>query len=403
MVVRLPGEYRQALDTTRTLPDCDTIQNAVHNRVKWFNISFGLVMPPINQSLMLLDYVRKLAVPLEVHTVARRLNTITNFDFSYPDSTATTEKTRRSVTAFPEIQLMSLVIIATKFLFPFDSDLVERYPTDPNDPTILRMNWKSWLIAKKAYDSATNASLQTNRALKPGSEIKSTDHDILEMADDQLDAYMDWYQRTWIKPDNTTRDRDDDAGIDREILDMFPLRKLPQEQSTVEEYRQRLEDNDAKLTERIKTVQAALTTKRAISEEEEVKENLGILRPGSRYPQYRKLEDLSYAEEVVRVFHEEAAKTACSSTKALVLAVNSAEEKIEKWLGKKRREERFGEDGESGVDFEQEDEEGYEMDFAPGTSPPARLAQDLGELGLGRSSGAEDAAGSDVDMQSKAE
>ncbi|KIW63244.1 hypothetical protein, variant [Phialophora macrospora] len=407
---RLPGEYHQSLDTTTRVPGPDDLQKAIYHRARWFNSSFGMVTPSINQNLFLLNYVRRLALPLEVYTTVRRMNTITKYDFTYPDTTTLLGTTRRQPTTYPESQLMSLVVVAAKLLFPFDSDTVKRYPKDANDPTTLRMDWSSWLEAKDSFDKDLSTS-QDKNGLKPGSEILVTDRDILGMTDQQLDQYMSWYQRTWIKnsasAQNTQVHGGGSGSMDREVLDMFPLPDVTERRESREQNERLYADEDARLTDRIKQVQHSLGFRRAVSEEEELERGLDLLRPGARYPRFAKIEDLDRAEKVVpgghvaRAFHEEAAQTACLSLKALILAVNRTEEKIELWLAARRREEVFGEDGPNSDGGEASVEDGdLDKDIAvvPETSPPGKLAKKLDELGLGLSPRVEDDDG-DVDMQ----
>ncbi|OCT54165.1 putative RNA polymerase I specific transcription initiation factor Rrn7 [Cladophialophora carrionii] len=399
---RLPGEYHQSLDTTMRLPGPDDLQKAIYHRARWFNISFGMVMPSINQNLLLLYYVRRLALPLEVYTTVRRLNTITRYGFTYPDMTKPLETTRRQPTSYPESQLMSLVVVATKLLFPFDAETVKRYPKDANDFTTLRMDWPSWLEAKTGFDRDITTARDTN-GLKPGSEILVTDSDILGMTDDQLDHFMSWYQRTWIKnsaPSQHTQVQDGGSGsMDREILEMFPLPDVPERRESREQNERLQAEEDARLTDRIKQVQRSLGSRQAISEEDELEQGLDVMRPGARYPRYAKVEDLDRAAEsmavighVARTFHEEAAQTACLSLKALVAAVNRTEEKIELWLVAKRREDIIGDDGSDSSDIDED------IAAVPETSPPGKLAKEFNGLGLGLSPHVEDDA-ENVDMQ----
>ncbi len=414
---RLPGEYHQSLDTVTRLPDADDLQKAVYHRVRWFNISFGMSVPAINHNLFLLDYVRQLALPLEVYTMARRLNTISKYDFAYPDLTKPSETTKRHSTTFPECQLMSLVVVATKLLFPFDSDTVKRYPKDPNDPSTLRMNWSTWLEVRGDFDKAVEAARDPN-TLKPGSEMHITDNDILDMTDQQLDKYMDWYQTSWIKDSSSMQPTREGGGIDKEILDMFPLHDVPERRKTREQNEELEAEEDDRVNERTKRVQNSLKSRRAISEEDEIEGELDVLRPGACYAKFVKIEDLDRADSVfgdgtaegkgkgnvVKIFHEEAAEIACLSLKTLLLAVNRTEEKIEQWLIAQRREEVFGNDESDSVgdvEISQDDDRGYEgdeMEVVPETSPPAKLARDLGGLGLGLSPFVEDDDG-DVDME----
>ena len=88
---------------------------------------------------------------------------------------------------YPEIQLMSLIVIVTKLSQPFDDIL--RSPENDSDPTTMRMNWEKWqeIMAEEPIDG-----------LRRGEEVKDKDVDVLSMTGKKLDDYLDWYQRTWI-------------------------------------------------------------------------------------------------------------------------------------------------------------------------------------------------------------
>ncbi|EXJ90819.1 hypothetical protein A1O1_03924 [Capronia coronata CBS 617.96] len=358
---RLPGEYRLSLDTMRLL-ERDDFQVAVYRVAKMYSMSFGMMMPPLNQHLLLFSHVRSLALPIEVYSLAQRLNAITAYRFCYPDTTAY-RTTRRQPTTYPEAQLISLIVVATKLLFPFDAQTVKRYPKDPNDPTTLRMDWAVWLKAKQGFDKATTESINAASGgvdrLKPGSEIHTKDSDILNMTDRQLDQYMDWYQRTWI--DNIShqhtqsQSKSQENTLDKEILDMFPLHDLPEHPRTREDDEKVAAEEQSRLSARLREVQASLASRRAVSSEEEAQRGLELLRPGAMYLQIRNLEDLAHTDEPVKVFHEEAAHTACLSVKALLRAVNYSEERIDQWLMAQRREEVWRKDEGDGGEGEDED------------------------------------------------
>lgn len=395
---RLPGEYHRSLDTIAILGR-DDLQSAVYRRAKFYNLTFGMIMPPINQSLFLLNYIRRLALPIEVYTVARRLNMITNYEFCYPDLTTSADSTRRQPTTYPEAQLISLVVTATKLLFPFDSHTIKRYPKDPNDPTTLRMNWSAWVEAKANFDNTASAADSSN-SLRPGSEIHVTENDIFEMTNHQLDQYMDWYQRTWIKGGTSQPGQSQEGGIDKDILDMFPLHELPSQVKTREQIQQAEEEEQIRLSTWIKRVQSSLLPRRAISAEEESDRGLDILRPGARYSRFRNPEDLSRGGKPVTIFHEEAAQTACLSVRALLMAVNRSEVKIELWQRERRRAEVLGEDGEEEAADEDMQggaavEEGHDMLVS---SPPGTLAMDLGGLEIGQPVAMPDDQDMDIDI-----
>ena len=294
-----------------------------------------------------MSYVETLALPLQIYGTVKHINTILNFSFGYPTSTAT----RLTVTSYPEAQLMALVVIATKLLFPFDSTN-KRYPRSLNDPGALRMNWDAWLDARRAYDEAVTSIRE--QAIEPGTQMALKDTNILKMNDDELDEYMDWYQWMWVNHDRK------EEGVQKRILDMFPLNDLGElgREEVVARDNEREQRRKHLRMERVKHVQASLKIRRAVSDEEErgwiESRQLegGLMRPGEGYQTFRNVDDL--ADGVVRIFHEEAAKTACMSSEMLLRAVRGAEDKIERWRRERRREEMFGKE-ELHVDFEMED------------------------------------------------
>jgi RNA polymerase I-specific transcription initiation factor RRN7 len=106
-----------------------------------------------------------------------------DISFSFP-----TQHVRgHNVTAYPEIQLISLIVIATKLSHPFDD--IPRLPVSESDPTVTKINWTTW------------ASIMTEKSepgLKRGQELNVKDTDVWNMDGKKIDDYLDWYQRTWV-------------------------------------------------------------------------------------------------------------------------------------------------------------------------------------------------------------
>lgn len=87
---------------------------------------------------------------------------------------------------------MSLVVVATKLLFPFDN--VKRYPRTLNDPSVQVIDWEKWAEAQSTFDRrGISQGLLTN-----GAAMQATEMDAMEMTQQQLDEYMDWYDRLWV-------------------------------------------------------------------------------------------------------------------------------------------------------------------------------------------------------------
>ncbi len=127
---------------------------------------------------------------MDIYAAARRLGKILDIDFSFPNNLG-----RHRVTAYPESQIMSLIVISTKLCQPFD-DIV-RVPESVIDPSGLRLHWEEWqeIMAEKLP-----------KGLRRGEEIKVTDEDVLKMNGKKLDDYLDWYRRTWIDDDDPKRE-----------------------------------------------------------------------------------------------------------------------------------------------------------------------------------------------------
>ena len=336
----LASEYHRVLDTTYVLKPVD-LQQAVYRMGIMYSTTLGITIPPINHLLLLQQYIEALALPLSVYAAAKRLDEITRFTFSYP----TAPKTRRNALSYPEAQLMSLVVMATKLTFPFDIDTVKRYPYSLSDPAALRFDWNTWLVARSHFDEEVRA-MQVSK-LEPGKQLEISDLDILQMNNDQLDEYMNWYQGMWLNSQRT------EEGIQKEILDMFPLQD--RHELTTDEQRDVLRNREAAIRslrdESLKTVVGSLKPRQAVNGQaaldHEAETGSRITRPGEGYQQIRKPDEL---DGPVRVFYTEAAKTACLSLDMLVRAVRAAEEKIDKWRKEKRREEVFAKEGDVLVD-----------------------------------------------------
>jgi RNA polymerase I-specific transcription initiation factor RRN7 len=320
---KLPGEYHEALDTSTVLRP-EALQLGVSNLCTMYNRSYGLSIAPLNWPPMLYQYIERLSLPLEVYPVAKQLNHIVAFDFLFTSS----GKRRRKAISYPEAQLMCLVVVATKLLFPFNSNAVERNPRDASEPAILSIDWSAWANEREGRST----SEQAKDSFQDGMEINVKDKDVFDMSSQQLDQYMDWYQRTWVK-----LDRADDV-VNKELLDMFPLRETAGK--SVDRGSALREDEAA--FELVKHMQANLKMNQIITDEQAEESEGEVIRPGMQYQQFRDLEDLSLSR-VARLFYCEAAELGCLSIDTLLRAVLQSERRITLWWRAKRRAERFGE------------------------------------------------------------
>ncbi|KAJ8071326.1 hypothetical protein OCU04_001660 [Sclerotinia nivalis] len=182
MRTRLPGHYFRALEIHGIL-NGHRLHQTVFDMISFYNFNFEMVFPPINNKLLLYKHIRDLGLPVDIYTAVNHLTEVLKYDFSYPIH----NKRVYGTTGYPEYQLISLVVVATKLSQPFD-DIV-RHPHSNLDPTAARINWTKW----------QNIMVENpSEGLKRGDEIKITDADVFKMTGAQMDDWMNWYHKTWV-------------------------------------------------------------------------------------------------------------------------------------------------------------------------------------------------------------
>lgn len=198
---RLPGPLLSALEIREPLRGT-ALHSTVSKLVQFYHLQFEMVFPPLNFPLMIFKHMKNLGLPskisiktlrflihmyltelVEIYPAVRRLATMLGIEFTYLIS----EKTRQLEISHPEIQLMSLIVVATKLSHPFDD--VVRHPEGEFDPTTTKIDWSKWqeMMIDKPQEG-----------FKRGEEIHVGDTDVASMSEKQMDDYLDWYQRTWV-------------------------------------------------------------------------------------------------------------------------------------------------------------------------------------------------------------
>lgn len=84
---------------------------------------------------------------------------------------------------WPEARLIALVVISAKLMLGLDG--IERIPKERSEASAVRLNIESW----KEFLSTIEVK----------AEINWTEADVLKMNGEQLDKYMDWYEKTWCQ------------------------------------------------------------------------------------------------------------------------------------------------------------------------------------------------------------
>lgn len=268
-------------------------------------------------------------MPIEVFRVVQALHErIIPFDFKYH-----LKARKRSATSFPEAQLMSLVVIIVKLLYPFDWEENTCVTDSINEPAAQKVDWQTWL---QACNEIKGRHPRPN-GFNQGDEIYITDEDVFKMSPEQMDAYMDWYQRMWAYDEEPRGN-----NLRRELLHMFPFKDLPPRPSSGN-VDQRLEISSEQAT---KEVQSELRLVQQIGAAKSTD-----LRPGERYRQFRSVAELNN-HQYARAFYEAAAKAACLSLEMMVRAVCETENKILVWRRARRRAEMTGEAMDLDIGFE---------------------------------------------------
>ncbi|ETN46257.1 uncharacterized protein HMPREF1541_00441 [Cyphellophora europaea CBS 101466] len=343
---RLPPEYHLSLDTYTILRP-DELQLAMHRNARHYITRFGLALPPLNWPPLLLEWIEALALPMQVYGMVKRLNDICGFSFAYQSSRGG----RRSATSYPEAQLMALLVVAVKLLFPFDAASVKRYARSATEQSLVVLDWRKWLEAKEWFDVTVEQGRE--QALVPGKEMEIKDVDVMGMGGEELDAYMDWYQGMWM----SEKVEADAVGVQSEILAMFPTTQLHTDDK-VEQTRRREARVKGLREERVKMMLGDLKRRKVVTDEQEQELQAGqdetqrkILRPGMAYQVFLAVGDL---QGVAKTFHQEAADTACLDIRGLLRAVNKVETIIDGWRREQKREQVFGESPVLNVDLNEE-------------------------------------------------
>ncbi|KAL4922758.1 hypothetical protein BDW62DRAFT_171701 [Aspergillus aurantiobrunneus] len=309
---RLPNEYAALLDTT-TLLKAEDLHTAVFDLLILYQRKFKMQFPPLNTPVLLYRLLRRLALPVDIYPVTKRLQTLLGFTFKYP----TTVVSRRKPLDEPELQLVTLIVIATKLLFPFDD--VQRHPTSTQELTVQAIDWGSWAEVQNRFDRRDASAGRIGK----GKEILVNEGDVLNMNGDQLDAYLDWYENSWL---------DNNKGANP-LTPFFPLGSASKENRQSEPT---AEDDEEEAIEVMLHMAPRYLKSRAVVSSSEP----DIPRPGSLYSRYRQESDLP---DSARAFYEIAAKVIGVSISTLVRSVSQAETQINKWLEEQRRIKHFAE------------------------------------------------------------
>ncbi|KAJ5654485.1 hypothetical protein N7490_001488 [Penicillium lividum] len=311
---QLPPEF-QAILTVRKMPKVEVLHRALRDMALLYQRRFGIVLPPMNSPIILYRHIKRLAVPIDVYEIIKTLQRLLGFTFEYPDS-LNDDKRIESI-QLPEIQMVVLIVIATKLFFPFDN--IPRHPATALEPAAQGIDWQEWMRAQQHFESQkyTEGNIGKEKA------VQVRDSDILGMEPHQLDQYMDWYEKNWL---DTSRDPNP-------LSELFPLEETETQEPGPEPSSH--DDGEEALNAMVRRITESVLAVPIVPD------HAGTIaaRPGIWYRRYRWESTLP---EAARLFHEIAAKLAGVSLHTLVRAVTAAEWRIANWQDHQRRSEFMG-------------------------------------------------------------
>lgn len=166
--------------------------------------------------------MHELSLPLTTWPAVEQLGKALGVKHAYPTSPAA--RGEFPLSSHPELLLLSLVVLVTKLYHPFDG--IPRHPYSDDDPAALVVDWKVWNRQHVSLPRTPLHPLQASAEAHPRDHWDVKPTDVVSMNDQQLDGYLDWFERTWLPPTSTDDPTENAANdFDRELFRLFPLTK----------------------------------------------------------------------------------------------------------------------------------------------------------------------------------
>ncbi|RFN44382.1 polymerase i core factor subunit [Fusarium flagelliforme] len=256
---RLPSAYTRALKLPlrSSLKGID-LHNAVLDLALSFNYNYGMIFPAVNETPTLVHFVRQLALPIEALVTAKSILSVMQFSFQLP-----IEQSRRFYVDYPEILLISSILVAAKLCFPLGRHAPLLQVADTEQA--IRFDWTRW---KKGIQQLTDVSHVSEQ--EPSFDNVTAD-EVTSMTVEELNQYF-----THVM---STIDRKNDSAITR----FFPSENAPPTEAPPEEGTEK--DNDHKMRQ---ILGRAITVN---GEEGSEQQDDTALEPN--YEAFRSVEDLT--------------------------------------------------------------------------------------------------------------
>ncbi|KAK3063151.1 hypothetical protein LTS18_002630, partial [Coniosporium uncinatum] len=322
---RLPGEYYNALEASSLL-EPGQLLDAVTDLQLLYERECGMQIPELNAPLLIHRMMSELALPLEVYPATKRLMNI------IPAGRSGEKGKRLNLLEHPEVYLSSLLVVAVKLLFPFDT--LKRYPRTSKEFAATAMDWEHWgqTIASPPHSHSDREKASYRSAMSV------SEKDVMDMSTSQLDSYLDFFGQTFIEPE--TQDEDERYKVDFRLRwELFPVprtSKAPERhRDPAAEAQKRYETHWERESQIIKEVQRRLKQSRAVTDAEAQGLGREVRRPGSMYPRYSSEEELVGPASLL---FQKVADLVGLKLGTLIDGVLAAEKRLEYWARARRKQ-----------------------------------------------------------------
>ena len=291
---------------------------------------------------------------VDIYKAVCALSRILSLDFSFPKKTGGKQRN----IPFPELRLMALVVVSVKLYHPFDN--LTRYISHPSDLGNFQIDWNVWCDEHKRYENRETSAGKLGR----GNEMRVTEKDVFGLSIEQLDEYLDWYERTWV---NEPQGRQRKGDLTKELFDMFPTGRLDGSASLPRDVDGMAGVDQAALNTKLEAVQGSLQIRGVISDEEEENSDKPVRRLGSFYKRYRKVDTLP---PHAKMFFGVAAGLIGVSLSTMSRAVSRIEQTLLNYRAKELRKSRAEEsdaDLMEGIQMSSDGREGEMVDHSDGS------------------------------------
>jgi RNA polymerase I-specific transcription initiation factor RRN7 len=101
-------------------------------------------------------------------------------------------KYKQLVSYWPEVSIMSALLVCTKLAFGLDG--IHRTPHVEDEIAANLPDLKAWEKFLTSYLDKRGAMTKDGEVIQ---YMRVTEDDIMKMKPSELDAYMDWYEKNW--------------------------------------------------------------------------------------------------------------------------------------------------------------------------------------------------------------